>query len=260
MSSFRTVAIDAARRAGTLLRAELGGARRIQHKGVINIVTEMDQRAEALIVDQLRAAFPDHAILAEEGGATAGTAPFRWHIDPLDGTTNYAHGIPLYAVSVALERSGVVELGVVYDPSHEELFVAERAQGATLNGEPIRVSACTRLDQALLVTGFPYDIRTTADTNLPEYAALSLRTLAVRRFGSAALDLAYVAAGRLEGFWELTLGPWDMAAGGLIVQEAGGRVTDVRGGPWRLDGPGVLASNGHLHAEVLATLAAARGR
>jgi myo-inositol-1(or 4)-monophosphatase len=259
VSTFRRVAIETARSAGMLLRAELGGVRRIQHKGVINIVTEMDQRAEALIVDRLRQAFPDHAILAEEGGATAGTSAYRWHIDPLDGTTNYAHGIPLYGVSMALEQNGIVELGVVYDPSHDELFVAERGGGATLNGEPIRVSECGRLDQSLLVTGFPYDIRTTADTNLPEYAALSLRTLAVRRFGSAALDLSYVAAGRLEAFWELTLGPWDMAAGGLIVLEAGGQVTDVRGGPWRLEGPGVLASNGRIHAQVLTALTEARG-
>ena len=153
-----------------------------------------------------------------------------------------------------LERAGVVEVGVAYDPSRDECFVAERGRGATLNGEAIRVSSVDALDQALLVTGFPYDIRTTSETNLPEYATLSVRAQAVRRLGSAVIDLCYVACGRLEGFWELALGPWDMAAGGLIVQEAGGRVTNVRGGPWRLEGPGVLATNGRVHDAILAAL------
>jgi myo-inositol-1(or 4)-monophosphatase len=252
------VAVDAARAAGHLLRRELGGVRRIEHKGVINIVTEMDHQSEALVVDRLRTAFPDHAILAEESGATAGRSEYRWHIDPLDGTSNYAHGIPIFAVSIGLERAGSMELGVCYDPNHDECFVAERGRGACLNGEPIRVSSCENLDQSLLVTGFPYDIRTTTETNLREYAELSLRSLAVRRLGSAVLDLCYVACGRFEAFWELTLGPWDMAAGGLMVQEAGGRVTDVQGGPWRLEGPGVLASNGSVHDAVLGALRVAR--
>ncbi len=258
MTAFVTVAVDAARSAGKLLREELGGARRIRHKGVINIVTEMDQRSESLIVGRLLDAFPDHAVLAEEGGATAGRSAYRWHIDPLDGTTNYAHGLPLFAVSIALERTGVVEVGVVYDPNLDECFTAERGKGATLNGEPISVSTCATLDESLLVTGFPYDIRTTAETNLPEYERLSLKTQAVRRLGSAALDLSYVASGRLDAFWEFTLGPWDMAAGGLILQEAGGRVTNVHGGPWRLEGPGVLGSNGLIHDAVLEELRAAR--
>jgi myo-inositol-1(or 4)-monophosphatase len=254
-SPFLAVAMDAARGAGRLLREELGGARRIRHKrSVIDLVTEMDQRAEAFIVERLLGAFPDHAVLAEEGGATDGRSEYRWVIDPLDGTTNYAHGLPIFAVSVALERAGVVELGVAYDPSRDECFVAERGRGATLNGEALRVSRVDTLDQALLVTGFPYDIRTTAETNLPEYAALSVRAQAVRRLGSAVLDLSWVACGRLEGFWELALGPWDMAAGGLIVSEAGGRVTNVRGGPWRIEGPGILASNGHVHDAILSAL------
>jgi len=257
--TFLSVAVEAARSAGKLLREELGGTRRIHHKGIINIVTEMDQRSEALIIGRLLEAFPDHAVLAEEGGVTVGRSEYRWHIDPLDGTTNYAHGLPLFAVSIALERAGVVELGVAYDPNLDECFVAERGKGATLNGEPIQVSNCTTLDQSLLVTGFPYDIRTTTETNLPEYATLSLRAQAVRRLGSAVLDLCYVASGRLDAFWELSLGPWDMAAGGLIVLEAGGRVTNVLGGPWRLQGPGVLASNGHIHEAVLEGLAATRG-
>ncbi len=255
MSEFLPVALDAARSAGKLLREALGGPRRIDYKGhPTNLVTEMDRRAEALIVERIRAAFPDHAILGEEGGAHAGDSEYRWLIDPLDGTTNYAHGVPIFSVSVALERAGQVELGVAYDPTREECFVARRGAGATLNGEPLRVSATTALGESLLVTGFPYDIRTTTETNLPEYRALSLRSRAVRRLGSAVLDLCYVAAGRFDGFWELRLGPWDMAAGGLIVSEAGGRITNVRGGPWHLDGPGVLATNGLVHDAVLATL------
>ncbi len=258
-SPFLSAALDAARGAGRLLQEELGGTRRIRHKrSVIDLVTEMDQRAERLIVARLLGAFPDHAVLAEESGATDGRSAYRWLIDPLDGTTNYAHGLPVYAVSVALEHAGIVELGVGYDPSRGECFVAERGRGATLNGEPIRVSSVESLDQALLVTGFPYDIRTTAETNLPEYGALSVRAQAVRRLGSAVLDLCYVACGRLDGYWEFALGPWDMAAGGLIVQEAGGRVTNVHGGPWRLEGPGVLASNGAVHNAILAGLGAAR--
>ena len=255
------VALDAARSAGKLLREALGGPRRIDYKGhPTNLVTEMDRRSESLIVERIRAAFPDHAILGEEGGARAGTSGYRWLIDPLDGTTNYAHGVPIFAVSVALERSGQVELGVAYDPTREECFVARRGAGATLNGEPLRVSSTTELGESLLVTGFPYDIRSTARTNLPEYAALALRSRAVRRLGSAVLDLCYVAAGRFDGYWELTLGPWDMAAGGLVVAEAGGRITSVDGGPWRLDGPGVLATNGAIHAALLAELEEVRCR
>jgi myo-inositol-1(or 4)-monophosphatase len=256
VSAFLPVAVEAARSAGKLLREALGGARRIRYKGSpTNLVTEMDQRSEELIVGRLREAFPDHAVLAEESGARAGHSEYRWHVDPLDGTTNYAHGLPIYSVSIALERAGTVELGVAYDPSRDECFVAERGRGASLNGEPLRVSATEALGESLLVTGFPNDIRTARATNLPEYAALALRARAVRRLGSAVLDLCYVAAGRFDGYWEQTLGPWDMAAGGLMVLEAGGRVTDVHGGPWRLQGPGVLATNGLVHAAVLDALA-----
>jgi myo-inositol-1(or 4)-monophosphatase len=258
VNPFLPVAVDAARSAGKLLREALGGPRRIDYKGhPTNLVTEMDRRVEALIVGRVQEAFPDHAVLGEEGGAQAGRSAgseYRWLIDPLDGTTNYAHGLPLFSVSIALERAGEVQLGVAYDPNLDECFVAERGQGATLNGEPLGVSATAALDQSLLVTGFPYDIRSNPETNLPEYAALSLRSRAVRRLGSAVLDLCYVAAGRFDGFWELRLGPWDMAAGGLMVLEAGGRVTNVRGGPWHLDGPGVLATNGRIHDELLAAL------
>lgn len=260
VSEFLPVAVEAARSAGQLLREALGGERHITYKGSpTNLVTEMDRRAELLIVGRLLQAFPDHGLLGEEGGERPGRSPYRWVIDPLDGTTNYAHGLPVYAVSIALERAGVIELGVGYDPSRDECFVAERGAGATLNGKPLAVSGTTELGESLLATGFPYDIRTAAQTNLPEWAALSVRTHAVRRLGSAVLDLCYVAAGRFDGFWELRLGPWDVAAGGLIVLEAGGSVTDVAGGPWRIDGCGILASNGRIHQAVLSSLSTVRG-
>jgi myo-inositol-1(or 4)-monophosphatase len=257
----RRVAVEAARAAGALLRDALPGARRITYKGTpTNLVTEMDARSEALIVERLRAAFPDDAILAEERGAAGGRSGRRWIVDPLDGTTNYAHGLPLFAVSVALEQAGRVALGVVYDPNHDELYVAERGRGATLDGAPLGVSSTTSLDQALLVTGFPYNIRETSDTNLTEYAYFSLRARAVRRLGSAVLDFAYVAAGRFDGYWELRLGAWDVAAGLLLVEEAGGRVTDLTGDVLNVDAPQVVASNGLLHEELLRGLKQARGR
>lgn len=255
MRDHLAVAVDAARRAGALLCEGFGQPRPVTYKrSPTDLVTEMDRRAEALIVECLQRAFPDHSVLGEEGGAQGSNAAYRWIVDPLDGTTNYAHGFPVFAVSVALEHAGVVELGVAYDPLREECFVAERGRGAWLNGHPLHVSATPRLHESLLGTGFPVDIRTAVETNLPEYAALSLRTRGVRRLGSAVLDLCYVAAARLDGFWELRLGPWDMAAGGLLVLEAGGRVTDIRGGPWRVDGPGIVASNGLIHGQLLQVL------
>ena len=254
------VAVDTARAAGHLLRSELRGPRRISYKGApTNLVTEMDARAETLIIDALGRAFPDDTILSEESGAHAGRSGRRWIVDPLDGTTNYAHGLPIFAVSIALEARGRVQLGVVFDPSHDELFAAERGGGAFVNDERLRVSAAAHLDESLLATGFPYEIRHTAETNLPEYAAFSVRTRGVRRLGSAVLYLAWVAAGRLDGYWELTVGPWDVAAGSLLVEEAGGRVSDLRGGPLVLDRPAVVASNGRIHDAMLAVLKEIRG-
>jgi myo-inositol-1(or 4)-monophosphatase len=256
----RRVAVESARAAGRLLRDELAGTRRIAFKGApTNLVTEMDARAEALIVDQIRAAFPHDAILAEERGAAAGGSGRRWIIDPLDGTTNYAHGVPVFGVSIGLEAEGHVLLGAVYDPMREELFVAERGRGAFVNDVPLEVSATTLLDASLLVTGFPYDIRENPDNNLREYAAFAVRARAIRRFGSAVLDLAWVAAGRFDGFWELQLGPWDAAAGTLLVEEAGGRVTDLEGGPVDLDAPRIVASNGRIHSALFHILADLRG-
>jgi myo-inositol-1(or 4)-monophosphatase len=257
MSSLeRRVAVEAARAAGQLLRGELTGSRRISYKGApTNLVTEMDARAEALLVERLLATFPDDAILAEEGGATSGRSGRRWIIDPLDGTTNYAHGVPCFSVSVALhdQARGVI-LGVVYDPNLDELFVAERGAGAWLGDVRLAVSTTAALDASLLTTGFPYDIRVRADNNLKEYAAFAVRSHGVRRWGSAVIDLAYVAAGRFDGFWELRLMPWDVAAGMLLVEEAGGRVTDIEGAPLDLEAPSLVASNGRIHDEILAVL------
>jgi len=251
----RLVAIDAARAAGHLLHGGLRAAHRIAFKGTsTNLVTEMDERAEELVVGRLAEAFPDDGILAEERGAARGPSGRRWIVDPLDGTTNYAHGVPIYCVSIALEVGGRVELGVAYDPSFDELYVAERGQGATVNDERLVVSATTTLDASLLTTGFPYGIRETHDTNLPEYAAFAVRCRGVRRMGSAVLDLAWVAAGRFDGFWELRLGAWDVAAGSLFVEEAGGRVTNLVGGALDLNAPAMVATNGRIHEEMLAVL------
>jgi myo-inositol-1(or 4)-monophosphatase len=256
MSSLeRRVAVDAAQSAGRLLSGELSGTRRIAFKGSpTDLVTEMDGRAEAVIVDTLLAAFPHDGVLAEERGRQDGRSGRRWIIDPLDGTTNYAHGLPLFAVSIGLEIEGRVALGVVYDPNRDELFVAERGCGAWLGEARLAVSATATLDRSLLATGFPYNVRETPHNNLAQYAAFSLRAQGVRRMGSAVIYLAYVAAGRIDGYWELRLGPWDVAAGSLLVEEAGGCVTDLAGSPLDLDAPAVVASNGRIHAEMLAVL------
>jgi myo-inositol-1(or 4)-monophosphatase len=256
----RDLAIELAHAAGTLLRDALVGPRHITYKGSpTNLVTEMDARVETLVVDRLLAAFPDDAILAEERGGQVGRSGRRWIIDPLDGTTNYAHGLPIYAVSIALEVGGRVELGVVYDPSQRELFVAERGAGAFCNDSRLTVSRAATLDASLLATGFPYDIRVKADNNLREYAAFAVRARGVRRMGSAVLYLAWLAAGRFDGYWELRLGPWDVAAGGLMVEEAGGRLTGLTGEPLELDNPRIVASNGRIHETMLAVLREVRG-
>ena len=256
MSSLeRRVAIDAARSAGRLLAGEQAGPRRIAFKSTsLDLVTEMDRRSEAIVLEALGRAFPDDAVLSEETGTRAGRSGRRWIVDPLDGTTNYAHGLPVFAVSIALEVGGRVVLGVAYDPTRDELFVAERGQGAFLGDERITVSDTPALDGSLLTTGFPYDIRVNPDNNLAEYAAFAVRARAVRRMGSAVLDLAWVAKGRFDGFWELTLGPWDAAAGGLLVEEAGGRFTDLAGGPVDVNRPAVVASNGRIHDAMLDVL------
>jgi myo-inositol-1(or 4)-monophosphatase len=254
MESFEPVAILAAKKAGLLLKRRLGQKRQIKYKGAVNLVTEMDLLAEKVIVSEIRKRYPDHSLLAEEKTDLQGNSPYRWVIDPLDGTTNYAHGVPVFSVSIALEKEGEVILGVVYDPTRDELFVAKKGKGTRLNGRKIRVSSTPKLSECLLATGFPYDIRETEADNFDHFRNFALRAHAVRRAGSAALDLCCVAAGRFDGFWEMRLGPWDMAAGSLIVREAGGKVTDFLGNPLGLDGRHLLASNGKIHREMMKVL------
>jgi len=252
---FKATAIEAARIAGTVLTEHARNGFRVEHKDTVNLVTDADRRAEQAVVDVIKKAYPTHHILAEEQGLRAGTdSPYKWVIDPLDGTTNFAHGFPAYCVSIGLEYQGRGILGIVLDPTRQELFVAETGRGASLNGAPLRVSRTVTLDSALLVTGFAYDIRESTQNNLDHFARFALRAQGIRRTGSAALDLCYVAAGRFDGFWEIKLQPWDMAAGALIVQEAGGRVTDFKGGRFSIYGQEIVASNGLVHDEMLAVL------
>ncbi len=239
-------ALSAARKAGEVLRAGFGAEHAITYKGEVDLVTEVDEEAERVIREELLGTFPTYGMLAEEGGELAGKEDARWIVDPLDGTTNYAHRLPIFAVSIALERSGEVVLGVVHDPMHEETFVAERGRGATLNGKPIRVSDTDELIRALIVTGFPYD-RADMPEALKLFGRFAATTRGMRRLGSAALDLCYVAAGRLDGYYERSIWPWDLAAGSMILEEAGGKVTDYRGGKLDLDGREIMASNGRLH-------------
>jgi myo-inositol-1(or 4)-monophosphatase len=251
---FLRVAVRACRAAGRIQAAAFGTAPTVEHKGEIDLVTAIDRKSEAAILAVIARAFPRHGVLAEESDPRAGDAEHLWVVDPLDGTTNYSRGFPYFCVSVALARAGRVIVAAVYQPMLGELFTAIRGRGAFLNGKPLRVSAQARLDQAFLATGFPYDIRRSRRTNLDHFAHFATRCLAVRRAGAAALDLAYVAAGRFDGFWELKLRPWDIAAGSLLVEEAGGRITGLSGRPWRLPVRDIVASNGRVHGEMIAVL------
>ncbi len=249
-----------AREAGALLLAGFGGGHQVVYKGEIDIVTEADRASEDFLVERLRAAFPAHSIMTEEGGGHAGDSPFTWVMDPLDGTTNFAHGFPFFCVSIALARDGDPLCGAVYDPVRDELYTALKGGGSFLNGRRLTVSTVDDLGKSLLATGFPYDIRRSSETNLENFAAFAVRSQAIRRAGSAALDLCYVAAGRFDGYWELKLRPWDMAAGVLILGEAGGRVSDLQGGPWHLKVPGLVASNGLIHQTMLDVIRDAKKR
>jgi myo-inositol-1(or 4)-monophosphatase len=252
-----STAWEAANAAGEIIRTNWLRPRSIDYKGAIDLVTSVDREAERKIVEVLRRDFPCHAILAEEQTAIEGkAAEFRWIIDPLDGTTNFAHNYPHVGVSIALERSGDVILGLVYDPLRRECFRAVKGQGATLNGAPIRTSAIGELDKALLATGFPYDRREHAGYYLSFFTAFLTRCQGIRRNGAAALDLCYVASGRIDGFWELKLKPWDIAAGALIVAEAGGSISDFSGAPLSIHGNETLASNGMIHPEMVTVLSA----
>lgn len=254
MTSELQAAVTAARAAGQLLCERLDTAYQVRHKGPTDLVTEIDHQAQALIASTLGEAFPSYGLLGEEGGEIIVSDGPRWIVDPLDGTVNYIRAYPFFAVSIALERDGGLVVGVVYNPVLDELFVAEKGKGATLNGNPIHVSAATRLEESVLASGFPYGVWTSDDDNSREWRRFLKRALSMRCDASASIDLCHVAMGRLDGHWEQELGPWDMAAGALIVQEAGGQVTQVTGEPFSPYGRGILASNGHLHAEMLAVL------
>jgi myo-inositol-1(or 4)-monophosphatase len=250
------LAIDVAREAGRFLKQHVGRIQQIDRKlgQDTNLVTEVDRRAELMIVERIKKRYPHHGFFGEEFGEQEQTAEYKWIIDPLDGTTNFTHGLPIFCVSIGLEVHGELHLGVVYDPNLDELFVAQKGKGAYLNNRRLRVSRTTRLSESLLVTGFPYDIKTKTDSILVHFENFLKEAQAVRRLGSAALDLCYVAAGRFDGYWENALNPWDMAAGVLMVQEAGGTCTDLRGFPSTIYDKPVLATNGLLHEQMVEVL------
>lgn len=249
-----TLGLDLARRAGAFILDGLGHTREVRHKGTIDLVTEYDLGSEQLIVDGIRQAFPSDSILSEEAGAS-GEAETRWVIDPLDATTNFAHGLPHFSVSIACWEQDRPSFGIVFDPTRSELFHAVTGEGAWLNGRPLHVSSEAHLTESFLATGFPYDIRTNSEDNLNNFSRLSRLGFAIRRLGSAALDLAYVAAGRFDAYWELSVSPWDWAAGILLVRQAGGRVTTLDGQEaFPLGTASILASNGLVHEETLRAL------
>jgi myo-inositol-1(or 4)-monophosphatase len=243
-----------AREAGAILREGYGRVQHIQFKGAVDLVTEYDHRSEALILSRLRATYPAHRLYAEESGRDAEAGEYEWLIDPLDGTVNFAHAYPMFCASVALAVDGEVVAGAVFDPVRDELFSAERGAGAHLNGRPLKVTAADALIRSLVITGFPYDLHEKLEERLRPFNRLMGKARAVRRDGSAALDLAYVAAGRADGFWEVILKPWDMHAGNLLVEEAGGRATRLDGTPLGLGPDGVVATNGLIHRELVEAL------
>jgi myo-inositol-1(or 4)-monophosphatase len=258
---FLTTAVEAVIRAGRMQMDQFGRDFQIDKKGTIDLVTEVDVAVERMFRDLIAARFPDHQILAEEMGGSAAAPPGPcWVFDPIDGTTNFAHGIPIFCASLALEIDGVAEVAAVFDPNRQELFTAERGSGAYLNGRPLHVSDARTLVDAVVVTGFPYDVHARVDEIVGLFGEFVGRARAVRRLGSAAIDLCYVAAGRMDGFWEADLKPWDIAGGGLIVAESGGRITDMDGHPFSSRRGQVVASNGHLHEAMLEIIEDYRGR
>jgi myo-inositol-1(or 4)-monophosphatase len=251
MEPYQAFARDLAKDAGILLKDRLGDKHVIDYKGEINIVTEADRMSERLITGRIHQKYPHHDILTEESEGIDRGAECRWIIDPLDGTTNYAHGYPVFCVSIALERNGDVCLGVIYNPMLNEMFVAVKGKGAFLNDVKLSISKTTDLSKSLLATGFPYDIRHNENNNMNYFSWMAQKVQAIRRAGSAALDMAYVAMGRFDGFWELKLMPWDTAAGALLIREAGGVITDLFGGDFHLKAPHVLATNGRIHHDMI---------
>ena len=247
--------ISLAKGAGKILRAGYSQAKDVRYKGTVDLVTQFDHQSEDYLVGEIRRQFPQDTIVTEESGLLNGNGGGRWYIDPLDGTVNFAHGVPIFAVSIAYEEAGQMKYGVIYDPLRDECFCAEAGQGATLNGEPIQVSAAPDLIHSLMVTGLPYDLLETTQNNLDNFVRFSRHCQGVRRLGAAALDLCYVACGRLDGYWEIRLSAWDIAAGSLIVREAGGVMTDVEGDPHVMKAPfSVLAANATIHPLMLELL------
>jgi myo-inositol-1(or 4)-monophosphatase len=248
-----------AREAGAILRAGYSKEHQVNYKGVIDLVTEVDHQSEAFLLGEIQGKYPGHHIFAEESGIIQGNDEHIWFVDPLDGTVNYAHHIPIFCVSIAYASHGELTLGAVYEPMRDEMFAAERGKGARLNGKPIQASAATELQKSLLVTGFPYDAWNTPQDNFANFVHFGKLTQGVRRLGSAALDLCYVAAGRFDGFWEISLKPWDVAAGGLIAEEAGARVTNVQGDRDYISSPqSVIAAAPGIHARIVQELKAQR--
>jgi myo-inositol-1(or 4)-monophosphatase len=246
---------DLARQSGAILRAGYDQEHQVGYKGVIDLVTEVDHQSEELLLREIQQDFPDHHIFSEESGVIQGSDEHIWYIDPLDGTVNYAHHVPIFCVSIAYAFHGTLTLGAVYDPMRDEMFLAERGKGASLNGRPLRVSSATELQKSLLVTGFPYNAWNTPQDNFDNFVRFGKISRGVRRLGSAALDLCYVAAGRFDGFWEMALNPWDVAAGALIAEEAGGRVTSVAGEADYITSPqSVLACTPGIHARMIEEL------
>ena len=251
------LAIRAAREAGAILQDYAARGCQISSKGRIDLVTEADLASEAHITTLIREHFPSHSILAEESGgerAAHSSGEYTWIIDPLDGTTNFSHGFPCYAVSIGVEQGGRPHVGVIYDPSRDELFAAERGQGAWCNERPLRVSRIDQLEKSLVVSGFPYDVRERMEDYLPAWRAFLSHTQGVRRLGSASIDMACVASGRMDGFWERGLHPWDTAAGWILIEEAGGTVTQMDGAPYDNFSGSLLCSNGAIHDAMLAVL------
>ena len=246
---------ELARGAGEILRAGFHKPNPIDLKGEINLVTEIDRKSEAYLLETIASKFPAHRVIAEETGGLDGSNDCVWFVDPLDGTTNYAHKLPIFSVAIGFEEGGELTYGVVFDPMHDEMFSAERGRGAWLNGEPILVGNAVELSNSLLVTGFPYDRFENPDNNLDYFNRFALRAQGVRRLGSAALDLCYVGCGRVDGFWEIRLEPWDLAAGTLIAREAGAHVTKLDGTPDIISEPySVVAANPELHGKMLGVL------
>ena len=254
MQRYLKPAIDAARKAGQMLKDNLNVNREIRYKGDVDLVTNFDSQSQKMIFEHLGKNFPEHDFIAEEGLEQRTGGDFRWIFDPLDGTTNYAHRFPVFTVSIALEWKGQVIVGVVYDPMRDEMFSGVKGEGASLNGKRIKVSETDDLDKSLVATGFPYDLRESRDNNIGHFNNFLVRVQAIRRCGSAAMDLCYVACGRFDGFWELKLKPWDVAAAALIVSEAGGRVSDFHNGEFDIYKQETLGSNGRIHQQMMDVL------